>query len=65
MTRVEEYWKWIDKTFIPYLYPGKWYNGIAPYKHQFVADTEPSKIIAMGRMRQLRVKKSMFCFIVG
>jgi len=58
VTRVEEYWNWIDKTFIPYLYPNKWYNDIAPYKAQFVADTEPSKVIAMARMRQLRVKKN-------
>ncbi|XP_065066412.1 uncharacterized protein LOC135692255 [Rhopilema esculentum] len=57
VTRVEQYWSWIEDKFIPYLFPGTWYNG-DPYMVRFVADTEPSKIISMARMRQLRVKKN-------
>ena len=62
VTRVEEYYNWLENTFIPYLYPGKWYNG-DPYKKQFVADNEPSRIISMARMRQLRVKRSKFSLL--
>eukprot|EP00794_Sanderia_malayensis_P008930 gene8930-9882_t len=58
VSKVEDYWSWLDNTFIPYLYPGKWYNGNPNWTHGFVADTEPSKIISMARMRQLRVKKN-------
>ena len=58
---MEQYWSWIENKFIPYLFPASWYNG-DPYMARFVADTEPSKIISMARMRQLRVKKSKFLF---
>ncbi len=64
VSKVEEYWSWLEDKFIPYLYPGQWYNGNPNYTLGMVADSEPSKIISMARLRLLRIKKGQLNFFL-
>lgn len=55
-----QWFDWIRYSVTEYLFPNGWYNGDKSYEPGFTADTEASKVLAMARIRQLRVK-SMSC----
>ena len=56
-----EWFDWARYSVIDYLFPFGWYNWDITrdfeYKKGFTADTMASKVLAMARFRQLRVKK--------
>lgn len=53
-----QWFDWIRYSVTEYLFPNGWYNGDKSYEPGFTADTEASKVLAMARIRQLRVKSS-------
>ena len=57
--------EWLRYSVTEYLFLPMWYNR-QPYINNFVADNAQSKILAMARTRQLRVKpsESVFLFII-
>ena len=50
---------WIRYAVTEFLFPPGWYNRNV-YPKGFVADNAQSKVLAMARIRQLRVQPSMF-----
>lgn len=58
------WYTWVEESLIPYLFLEKWYNDDPRYKIGFVADNEPSKVLALARFRQLRVQKSKLLVVV-
>ena len=62
LTKDIEWLDWVEHGLVPYLFPGIWYNGNPNYNTGFVADNEPSRILAMARFRQMRVKKGKIHF---
>ncbi|KAL9957163.1 hypothetical protein ACROYT_G038767 [Oculina patagonica] len=56
--RINDYWKWLDETFIPSLNPHTYYNDKTPYDSGFLADTPNAYLLGVARLRQLRIKKN-------
>ena len=62
LTQISDRLQWLDwirYSVTEFLFPPDWYNGMS-YKDNFVADNEQSKILAMARLRQLRVTSRKF-----
>ena len=68
ITQRQEWFDWARYSVIEYLFPIGWYNREAtnnkfPYPTGMIADTATSKVLAMARFRQLRVKKSKWFYL--
>ena len=52
----QQFWNWLNITFLPGLVAGQWYNGDwLPTAKGFLAD-RANRIMGYATMRQLRVK---------
>ncbi|KAK3717356.1 hypothetical protein QZH41_011584, partial [Actinostola sp. cb2023] len=62
VSRIKDYWEWMNRTVIPSVYENKWYDDEEEYPLGFLADTPTDYILAVVRLRQLRIqKKSSRC----
>ena len=53
---VDDYWQWLQSSFVPSIRAQEWYNGAPPRNLSgFIADRN-NRLIGWPRMRQLRVK---------
>ena len=59
ITTINEYWQWLEESFIENIRIGNWYNGQKiDNAHGFLHDTT-NRLIGWATMRQLRVKKGL------
>ena len=62
-----EWLDWVRYSVTEYMFPPFWYNHNPniqqePFPKNYVADNAQSKVLAMSRLRQLRVKPSKLIF---
>lgn len=56
ITTINEYWKWLEESFVDHLIAENWYNGKADnYSQSFLSD-QTNRLIGWATMRQLRIK---------
>jgi hypothetical protein len=56
ITTVNDYWNWLDNSFLSNIRAQKWYNGDAPRNLSGFIDDKSSRLIGWAMMRQLRIK---------
>ena len=56
IVKVNEFWKWLDQSFVDNIFVGNWYNGQLNNDTQGYLRDQTSLLIGWATMRQLRVK---------
>ena len=54
---IEDYWNWLEDSFIDNIYVADWYNGQAATNLNGFLNDKASRLIGWATIRQLRVKK--------
>ncbi|CAF0859705.1 unnamed protein product [Rotaria sordida] len=60
ISTINEYWKWLENSFIENLRAQQWYNGEIPQNLNGYLNDKSNRLIGWSTMRQLRIK-SNFC----
>ena len=61
ITTKNEYWKWLEKSFVSNLRSQEWYNGDPPRNLSGYLNDKTNRLIGWSTIRQLRIK-SQHCF---
>jgi len=57
---IDDYWKWLEDSFVSNIRAQSWYNGDPPrYLSGFIND-KTNRLIGWPVMRQLRIKSSLY-----
>ena len=57
---MDDYWRWLQTSFVPSIRAQEWYNGAPPRNLSgFIADRN-NRFLGWARMRQLRVTPGLF-----
>ncbi|UJR11342.1 hypothetical protein I4U23_015523 [Adineta vaga] len=56
VTTIQQYWNWLENSFVDNLRAQEWYNGEAPRNLSGFIDDKSNRLIGWATMRQLRVK---------
>ena len=63
---VEDYWRWLEESFVYKIRVGKWYNGQDVEGVNGFLDDRANRLIGWATIRQLRVKSgSYFLFRIN
>jgi hypothetical protein len=54
---VNDYWNWLEESFVQNIYVGDWYNGQPAVNLNGFLDDKANRLIGWATIRQLRVKK--------
>jgi hypothetical protein len=54
--KINDYWKWLDESFVDNIFVGNWYNGEPNNDSQGYLRDQTSLLIGWATMRQLRVR---------
>jgi hypothetical protein len=60
MRTVNDYWNWLENSFISNIRAQQWYNGQPPRNLTGFINDKSNRLIGWVTMRQLRVKSSLF-----
>ncbi|CAF3807836.1 unnamed protein product [Rotaria sp. Silwood1] len=60
ISTINEYWKWLENSFVENLRAQQWYNGEIPRNLNGYLNDKSNRLIGWSIMRQLRIK-SNFC----
>ncbi|CAF1184610.1 unnamed protein product [Adineta ricciae] len=64
VSTIDEYWQWLESSFVENLRAQKWYNGDPPRNLSGFINDKSHRLIGWATMRQLRVKSEQ-CRIVS
>jgi hypothetical protein len=56
VTTIDEYWQWLEKSFVSTIRAQTWYNGEAPRNLSGYIGDKTNRLLGWMRMRQVRVK---------
>ncbi|CAF1677263.1 unnamed protein product, partial [Adineta ricciae] len=59
ISTIDQYWNWLDNSFIGNLRAQEWYNGDPPRNLTGFIDDKSNRLIGWATMRQLRVKSTL------
>ncbi|CAF1336506.1 unnamed protein product [Adineta steineri] len=59
ISTIDQYWNWLENSFISNIHAQQWYNGEAPQNLNGFINDKSNRLIGRVLMRQLRVKTSL------
>ncbi|CAF3860190.1 unnamed protein product, partial [Adineta steineri] len=59
ISTIDQYWNWLENSFISNIHAQEWYNGDAPQNLNVFINDKSNRLIGRVLMRQLRVKTSL------
>jgi polycystin 1L2 len=59
ISTIDEYWKWLEESFVSNLRAQQWYNGDSPRNLSGFINDKTNRIIGWANMRQLRIKSDL------
>jgi polycystin 1L2 len=61
---IDQYWEWLEQSFVSNIRAQNWYNGQPPLNLSGFIDDKSNRLIGWATMRQLRVKPDL-CHVPG
>ncbi|CAF4888098.1 unnamed protein product, partial [Rotaria magnacalcarata] len=56
ISRISEYWNWLESSFVENIRVQEWYNGQPPSNLSGYINDRSNRLIGWATMRQLRIK---------
>ncbi|UJR17432.1 hypothetical protein I4U23_004327 [Adineta vaga] len=60
ITTINEYWLWLENSFVENIRAQQWYNGAPPRNLSGFIDDKSNRLIGWATMRQLRIKAGLY-----
>jgi hypothetical protein len=64
ISTIDQYWKWLEESFVSNIRAQQWYNGDPPRNLSGFINDKSNRLIGWATMRQLRVKLGSLFFLI-